>query len=86
MKRDGSESESKQETAAVKPSAPPYSAEADSKPSGGIVTRSVADADNGSMVQDFADLQRLGAEMERVKTGSELKEEGLVSDPIQEQS
>ncbi|MEK0317118.1 hypothetical protein [Cohnella sp. 56] len=63
-----------------------YSAEADSKPSGPIPTRTLDEARNGSMVQDFDDLKRLGADMERVKTGSELSEEGLVSDPNQDDS
>ncbi|CAI6080412.1 hypothetical protein [Cohnella sp. JJ-181] len=61
-----------------------YLPDADSKPSGPIPTRQVEDAMNGSMVQDFEDLKRLGRDMERVKTGSELSDEGLVSDPIQE--
>lgn len=46
-------------------------------------TRSVASAANGSMVQDFEDAKRLGQDMQRVKTGQELRQEGLVSDPIQ---
>ncbi len=46
-------------------------------------TRSIAQADNGSMVQDFADAQRLGEDMRRVKTNDELRKEGLVPDPIQ---
>lgn len=43
----------------------------------------VDEAKNGSMVQDFEDMKRLGKDMERVQTGQQLKEEGLVSDPIQ---
>lgn len=46
-------------------------------------TRSVATASNGSMVQDFEDAKRLGADMQRVKTEQQLKQEGFVSDPIQ---
>ncbi|MFC3800333.1 hypothetical protein [Cohnella sp. GCM10012308] len=63
-----------------------YRPEEDSEPSGPIETRPVEEAMNGSMVQDFDDLKRLGRDMERVKTGSELSEEGLVSDPIQEKA
>ncbi|MDG0791994.1 hypothetical protein OMP38_14850 [Cohnella ginsengisoli] len=63
-----------------------YRLDEDSRPSGPIETRSVEEAMNGSMVQDFDDLKRLGRDMERVKTGSELSEEGLVSDPIQEKA
>lgn len=62
----------------------PYSPESDERPSGPLPTRPVQDAENGSMVQDFADLQRLGHEMERIKTGAELRREGLVPDPQQE--
>jgi hypothetical protein len=46
-------------------------------------TRSVASANNGSMVQDFEDMKALGQDMERIKTGQQLKEQGLLSDPIQ---
>ena len=62
----------------------PYSPESDERPSGPLPTRPVQDAENGSMVQDFADLKRLGHEMERIKTGAELRREGLVPDPQQE--
>lgn len=55
----------------------------DRRPSGPIASRSVETAKNGSMVQDFADLQRLGQDMERMKTEQQLKDEGLVNDPIQ---
>lgn len=63
-----------------------YRPDADSIPSGPSATRSVEEAVNGSMVQDFDDLKRLGRDMERVQTGSELSKEGLVSDPIQEKA
>ncbi|MFD0673998.1 hypothetical protein [Cohnella sp. GCM10027633] len=55
----------------------------DAKPSGPLRTRSVENARNGSMVQDFADMVRLGDEMKRVQTERQLEEEGLVDDPIQ---
>lgn len=55
----------------------------DRRPSAPIPSRSVESAINGSMVQDFADMQRLGQDMERMKTESQLIEEGLVNDPIQ---
>lgn len=45
--------------------------------------RTIAQAVNGSMVQDFADAQRLGEDMQRVQTNDELRKEGLVPDPIQ---
>ncbi|OXS56156.1 hypothetical protein B1A99_20510 [Cohnella sp. CIP 111063] len=38
---------------------------------------------NGSMVQDFKDMQKMGKEMKQMKTESELEEDGLVNDPIQ---
>ncbi|MDG0810852.1 hypothetical protein [Cohnella rhizosphaerae] len=83
--------ESVAESAEVRPHATSgengdYRSDEDSKPSGPIETRSLDEAMNGSMVQDFDDLKRLGRDMERVKTGSELSEEGLVSDPIQEEA
>jgi hypothetical protein len=46
-------------------------------------SRPLESAKNGSMVQDFADLQRLGRDMERMKNGQQLHDEGLVDDPIQ---
>lgn len=55
----------------------------DSIPSSPIASRPVETARNGSMVQDFADLKRLGRDMERMKTGQQLNDEGLVDDPIQ---
>jgi hypothetical protein len=65
--------------------AQPYAPESDRRPSGPLPTRDVRDAVNGSMVQDFADLKRLGREMERMKTGAELRREGLVPDPQQQE-
>ncbi|MFB9277703.1 YtxH domain-containing protein [Cohnella cellulosilytica] len=38
---------------------------------------------NGSMVHDFKDMQKMGKEMKQMKTESELEEDGLVNDPIQ---
>lgn len=61
-----------------------YEPDADRHPSGPMPTRPVSEAENGSMVQDMSDLKRLGEEMERVKTGAQLRKEGLVSDPAQE--
>jgi hypothetical protein len=55
----------------------------DRKPSAPIPTKSIETALNGSMVQDFADMKRLGKDMERMKTEQQLNEEGLVNDPIQ---
>ncbi|TVX95490.1 hypothetical protein [Cohnella terricola] len=52
-------------------------------PSAPIRSKPLCTAMNGSMVQDFADMQRLGRDMDRMKTGQELNEEGLVDDPIQ---
>ncbi|ALS26523.1 hypothetical protein ABEV74_11665 [Paenibacillus cisolokensis] len=45
---------------------------------------SVDQARNGSMVQDLQDMKRLGHDMKRIKTNSELKAEGMIPDPIQE--
>jgi hypothetical protein len=39
---------------------------------------------NGSMAPDMDEMKQLGKDMEDMKTGQELKDEGLVSDPIQE--
>jgi hypothetical protein len=55
----------------------------DRKPSAPLPTKSVETAMNGSMVQDFADMKRLGRDMKRMKTEQQLNEEGLVNDPIQ---
>ncbi|BBI35298.1 hypothetical protein [Cohnella abietis] len=65
--------------------APPvYSPErGDRRPSAPIASRPIELARNGSMVQDFADLQRLGHDMDRMKNEQQLNEEGLVNDPIQ---
>jgi hypothetical protein len=41
-------------------------------------------ARNGSMVQDEQDMRRLGNDMKGMKTNSQLLEDGLVPDPIQE--
>jgi|GEM_PF-4190323 len=45
---------------------------------------SVKEAQNGTMVQDENDMKRLGNDMKQMKTNSELREDGLVPDPIQE--
>jgi hypothetical protein len=42
------------------------------------------DKRDNSMTENFEDVQKLGKEMENMKTKKELKEEGLTSDPIQE--
>jgi hypothetical protein len=55
----------------------------DRRPSAPIPSRSVETAKNGSMVQDFADMKRLGRDMDRMKTEQQLQDEGLVNDPIQ---
>jgi len=44
----------------------------------------IENAHNGSMVQDEQDMKRLGNDMKGMKTNSQLEEEGLVPDPIQE--
>jgi hypothetical protein len=44
----------------------------------------VEQAQNGSMVQDEQDMKRLGNDMKQMKTNSEIKQDGLVPDPIQE--
>ncbi|WP_176541055.1 MULTISPECIES: hypothetical protein [unclassified Bacillus (in: firmicutes)] len=39
---------------------------------------------NGSMTQDFDDVKKLGKEMKKAKTGSELeKEDNKTPDPLQ---
>ncbi|RED56757.1 hypothetical protein [Cohnella lupini] len=55
----------------------------DRRPSSPIPSRSVETAKNGSMVQDFSDMKRLGQDMDRMKTEQQLNDEGLVNDPIQ---
>lgn len=42
------------------------------------------DKNLNSMTEDLEDVKKLGKEMENMKTGKELKKEGLTSDPIQE--
>jgi len=65
-------------------SPPAYSPErGDRRPSSPMRSRPVETAANGSMVQDFADMQRLGRDMQRMKTEQQLDAEGLVDDPIQ---
>ena len=41
------------------------------------------DTVNGIMVQDEQDLVRLGKEMKAMKTNTELEQEGMIPDPIQ---
>jgi hypothetical protein len=55
----------------------------DRRPSAPIPSRPIETAKNGSMVQDFADMRRLGQDMDRMKTEQQLNDEGLVNDPIQ---
>ncbi|UUZ81952.1 hypothetical protein LJK88_46785 [Paenibacillus sp. P26] len=38
---------------------------------------------NGSMAPDMAEIKRLGKDMQGMKTEEELKDKGLVTDPIQ---
>lgn len=47
-------------------------------------TKAIQEVLNGSMVHDFQDMQQLGADMKAMKTNSQLLEEGLVPDPIQD--
>jgi hypothetical protein len=42
------------------------------------------DKRDNSMTENFEDVQKLGKEMENMKTKKELKKEGLTSDPIQD--
>jgi hypothetical protein len=39
---------------------------------------------NGSMAPNMDEIKQLGKDMEGMKTGKDLKDEGLVPDPIQE--
>jgi hypothetical protein len=39
---------------------------------------------NGSMAPNMEEMKQLGKDMEGMKTGKDLKDEGLVPDPIQE--
>ncbi|MBV6717014.1 hypothetical protein [Paenibacillus chitinolyticus] len=43
----------------------------------------VETASNGYMATDSYDIRRLGNEMKKMKTNSELKQNGLIPDPIQ---
>ncbi|MDF2926114.1 MAG: ytxH [Paenibacillaceae bacterium] len=43
----------------------------------------LAEADNSSLAQNEKEMDKLGKEMDQMKTESELKKEGYVSDPIQ---
>lgn len=47
-------------------------------------SKPIEEAQNGSMVQDEQDMKRLGNEMKAMKTNTQLQEEGLIPDPIQE--
>jgi bifunctional N-acetylglucosamine-1-phosphate-uridyltransferase/glucosamine-1-phosphate-acetyltransferase GlmU-like protein len=40
---------------------------------------------NGSMATDIEEVEKLGKEMEQMKTNKELKDSGQVPDPIQDQ-
>ncbi|MEK8128398.1 hypothetical protein WMW72_10830 [Paenibacillus filicis] len=40
---------------------------------------------NGSMAPNLEEVRRLGKDMKKVKTETELKEKGLTSDPIQQE-
>lgn len=55
----------------------------DRRPSGPTAPKPIEIAKNGSMVQDFEDMERMGRDLSRLKTGQQLKEEGLIDDPIQ---
>ena len=44
---------------------------------------SVEGASNGSMARNFAEMKKLGNEIEKAKTGSDLLEENLTPDPLQ---
>ena len=50
----------------------------------GDIQGKVKAANNSSMAQDFDEIKRLGKEMNVAKTGSELRQENLSSDPIQQ--
>lgn len=43
----------------------------------------IKESDNSSMAQDFSEIKKLGKEMSAAKTGSELQQANLTSDPIQ---
>jgi hypothetical protein len=47
-------------------------------------TKPVDKVMNGSMAPDMDEIKQLGKDMEGMKTGKDLKEEGLVPDPIQD--
>lgn len=55
----------------------------DRQPSPPVLSRTVESAKNGSMVQDFADMKRLGHDMKRMSNEQQLEEQGLVNDPSQ---
>ncbi|SEB89837.1 hypothetical protein [Paenibacillus sp. GP183] len=60
----------------LKTTVPEHEAKEGSKPLNKVM--------NGSMAPDMDEIKQLGKDMEDMKTGQELKDEGLVSDPIQE--
>ncbi|GIP34094.1 hypothetical protein [Paenibacillus sp. J2TS4] len=47
-------------------------------------TRTIEEVVNGSMAPDLKEMKEHGKAMERMKTNSELKNDGLIPDPIQE--
>lgn len=46
-------------------------------------TAKLANSDNSSLAQNAKEMEKLGKEMDQMKTGSELKKEGKVPDPVQ---
>ncbi|MCU6791570.1 MULTISPECIES: hypothetical protein [Paenibacillus] len=46
----------------------------------------ISEVMNGSMAPNMEEIKRLGKDMKNMKTEAELNEEGLVSDPIQNES
>ncbi|TMV45155.1 hypothetical protein FE783_30320 [Paenibacillus mesophilus] len=56
---------------------------ADREPPADKDNDSQSDTVNGIMVQDEQDLVRLGKEMKAMKTNTELEQEGMIPDPIQ---
>ena len=45
--------------------------------------KNINQANNGSMVENLEEAKKLGKEMEKMKTETELHEEGMIQDPQQ---
>lgn len=50
---------------------------------GGYMERNINEIENGSMTVNLEDVVALGKQMERMRDGKDLQEDGRIVDPIQ---